>query len=233
MKKVKRWLVAIVLLPACYGVFQGLWVTLHPFRDVPEGSYCFFAGMLSYVVFQWAFFRPIRTYVFGHELTHALASWMIGGNVTQFKVGKHGGSVTVNKSNFFVALSPYMIPLYSLLLAAAFFTANHFYPLRPYWPLFLWLLGVSMGFHAALTAFALRQRQPDLKPTGRLLSGVVIFLGNALSLVFVMGVAFPRTVSWNHFARTSGRHTLSAWREIGHGGYALYQGTVHELIRRS
>ena len=216
----------------CYGVTMGLWATLHPFRRVPEGSYCFFAGILSYFFFQWAFFRPIRTYVFGHELTHALAAWMTGGKVKHFHVSKQGGLVTVNRTNFFVALSPYIIPLYALLLTGLFFAVNYFYPLGAYRSFFLWLLGASVGFHAALTVHALVQKQPDLKPTGRLLSSVIIFLGNSFAMVFLLGVAFPRTVSWHHFARLSGQRTISAWREIGHGGYVVYRGTVHEIIGR-
>jgi hypothetical protein len=232
VKKLKRLFLIGLLLPACYGVFQGLWVTIHPFKQVPEGSYYFFAGIFSYVAFQWAFFRPIRTYVFGHELTHAVAAWMTGGEVKYFHVSKNGGSVQVSKTNFFVALAPYMIPLYSLLLLGIFFAANHFYSLRPYWSFFLWLLGVSVGFHMALTGFALRQGQPDLKPTGMFLSSIIIFMGNALAIVFLMGIAFPRTVSWNHFARMSGSQTISAWRGIGRGGYLFYKGAVDGLVRR-
>ena len=47
-----------------------LWNWLPAFRGVPEGSFYFFMGLLGYFVMEWAFFRPIRTYVFGHELTH-------------------------------------------------------------------------------------------------------------------------------------------------------------------
>src|ERR1700681_420898 len=114
MKMLKRYGVALLLLPACYGVSQALWVVLHKFKNVPEGSFYFFAGVGTYFAFQWAFFRPIRTYVFGHELTHALAAWMTGGKVKHFHVSKKGGSVTVTKTNFFVALAPYIIPLYAL-----------------------------------------------------------------------------------------------------------------------
>ncbi len=122
----------LVLLPACYGVTVALWTLMSQFKDVPEGSFYFFAGVGTYFAFQWAFFRPIRTYVFGHELTHALAAWMTGGEVKHFHVSKKGGSVTVSKTNFFVALARYMVPaLYSLILAGMFFAVNYFYPLRP------------------------------------------------------------------------------------------------------
>ena len=233
MKKVKKTAVALLLLPVCYGVAAAMWFTFPGFRTVPDGSIYFFFGIGSYLAFQWVFFRPIRTYVFGHELSHAMAAWMTGGRVKHFHVSKKGGSVTVSKTNFFVALAPYMIPLYALMLVAIYYGVNLFYPLRPYWNGFLWILGMSMGFHMALTLFALKHDQPDLKLMGKFLSAVIIFLGNTASLVFLLGLLFPRTVSWNRFIHLSGTHTLSAWRQVGEGGYVLYQGASHALAQRN
>src|SRR6267142_2104990 len=123
VKKLKRFFIAVLLLPACYGVTRGVWALLDGFRNVPEGSFYFFAGIVSYFAFQWVFFRPIRTYVFGHELSHALAAWMSGANVKHFRVSKRGGSVSVSKSNIFIALAPYILPLYALAAMAIYYSA--------------------------------------------------------------------------------------------------------------
>ncbi len=179
-------------------------------------------GFLGYFLFEWAFFRPIRTYVFGHELTHALAAWMSGGEVKKFHVSKEGGSVSVTKSNIFVALAPYMVPLYALILLAGFFSTNYFYDLHRYWNVFLAVLGVSVGFHVGLTVFALQQNQPDLKVAGWFLSSVVILLGNALSVVLLLGLAFPRTVSWTTLLRMSAKETWQAYQEVGRGGQQVW-----------
>src|SRR5258708_4828669 len=215
MKKLKRFCLAVLLLPACYGVTVGVWNILSPFKDVPEGSFYFFAGVVSYFAFQWVLFRPIRTYVFGHELTHAIATWMSGGKVKHFHVSKKGGHVKVSKSNVFIALAPYVIPLYSLALLVVIFCVNHFYPLKTYWQWVLWILGATFGFHMALTAYALKMDQPDLKTSGKFLSAVFIYLGNAVSIIFLLGVLFPRTVSWGRFARVSGVETIEAVKQIG------------------
>ena len=58
---------------------------------------------------------------------------MSGGKVKSFHVSKKGGAVTVTKTNVFVALAPYMIPLYSLLFLSLFFAIDYFYPLMRYW----------------------------------------------------------------------------------------------------
>ena len=55
-------------------------------------------------------------YVFGHELTHALWVWLMGGRVSRFRVGRDGGHIVTDKNNFWIALAPYFFPLYSLLV---------------------------------------------------------------------------------------------------------------------
>ena len=233
LKKLKRFCLAVLLLPACYGVSMGVWLVLSQFRSVPEGSFYFFAGIGSYFAFQWVFFRPIRTYVFGHELTHAIATWMSGGKVKHFHVSKKGGHVKVSKTNVFIALAPYIIPLYSLLMLGVVFCANHFYPLKSYWQWVLWLLGASFGFHMALTAYALKMDQPDLKTSGKFLSAVFIYLGNAVSIMFLLGVLFPRTVSWGRFARVSGVETFNAVKQISRGTQVVLSEAVHAADGRN
>ncbi|MFA5975944.1 MAG: M50 family metallopeptidase [Elusimicrobiota bacterium] len=232
MKKLKRFVITTLLLPGCYGVSLALWSLLQPFQSVPEGSFYFLVGMGSYFAFQWVFFRPIRTYVFGHELTHALAAWMTGAKVKHFRVSKNGGSVMVSKTNFFVALAPYMIPLYALLLVGFFAVVDYFVPVKPYWRFCLWILGASIGFHMALTVYALKEGQPDLKTAGKYLSVLIIYLGNVVSIAFLLGVLFPHTVSWNRFMRVSGRQTVAALRHVGRGSVIAWNGAVHGLEHR-
>jgi len=221
-KKSVRALVGLLLLPVCYGVLRSLWLLALEFKQVPEGSFYFLMGFAGYLVFQWVFFKPMRTYVFGHELTHAMAAWVTGGEVHHIQVSKRGGSVTVSKPNLFVALAPYMVPFYSLILMGMFFLVNFFHPLDRYWVYFLGALGASLGFHAALTVYALKQGQPDLKAGGKFLSGVLIVLGNSLVLVFLLGVLFPHTVSWGTFLRETKIHTVTLCRLIGVEGSRLW-----------
>jgi hypothetical protein len=225
VKPFVRGTIGVLLLPICYGVLRSLIALAVGFEQVPEGSFYLGLGFAGYLAFQWVFFRPMRTYVFGHELTHALAAWATGGEVHSIKVGKKGGSVTVTKPNLFVALAPYMVPFYSMILLTLFFAVDWVYPLGAYWNVFLGLLGATLAFHVALTIFALKQNQPDLKTGGKFLSGVLIVLGNALVLVFLLGVLFPRTVSWGEFLRGTKNHTLTVCRQVAAGsGYLFSRG---------
>jgi hypothetical protein len=46
------------------------------------------------------------------------------------------------------------------------------------------LLGAAYAFHVTLTVHVLQTRQTDITSQGYLFSGVVIFLGNAVTLLF-------------------------------------------------
>lgn len=198
---------------------------LRRFKNVPEGSFFFIAGVLCYFAFQWAFFRPIRTYVFGHELSHAVAAWMSGAKVRHFHVSKKGGSVHVSKTNTFIALAPYILPIYALVIMGAYFAVCYFYPQgRQYWHVFLWALGAAMGFHMALTGYALRIDQPDLKAAGKFLSGVLIYMGNAGVIIFVLGVLFPKSVSYRRAVEVSGTEALDAVRQVSKGTQIVWEG---------
>src|SRR6202012_4734958 len=93
---------------------------------------------------------------------------------------------------------------------------------KSYWRVFLWFLGGTLGFHMALTAYALKMDQPDLKAAGKFLSAVLIYLGNTLSIVLLLSILFPRTVSLGRFARKSGRETLFAVEQIGRGTQVVW-----------
>src|SRR5438477_10804042 len=75
--------------------------------------------------------RPILLYVFGHELTHAIWVWIMGGRVSRFRVGRDGGHVVTNRTNFWVALARYFFPVYSILAIAIYGGLTVFYTVQP------------------------------------------------------------------------------------------------------
>jgi len=84
---------------------------------------------------------------------------------------------------------------------------NQFYSLQTYWRWTLWFIGVAVGFHMALTIYALKQKQPDLKMGGTFLSGVLIYLGNMILMTIFLTLLFPKTASWKHFLQVTGHQT--------------------------
>ena len=100
-----KWLknvVAVLLLPVCVGAAQALT------RLVGRSGHAEFfwvmalAGAACWTVVYLMMPKPMWIYVFGHELTHALWTWVFGGRVKRFKVTSKGGHVIIDKNNFVI-----------------------------------------------------------------------------------------------------------------------------------
>lgn len=178
IQKFGRYIWAIALLPWTAACLWQLPFHLESLKDGGKGILYFFSGVVFYAIWELTFSKPMRIYVFGHELTHALAAWMIGGKVSKMKVSKNGGSVTVSKSNAFVALAPYMIPLYTLLAIGVFYAASYFWDLSAYENILIAVVGMTLAFHFSLTVHAIVAGQPDIQTTGRFFSFIWIALTN-------------------------------------------------------
>ncbi len=121
-------------------------------------------------------------YVFGHELTHALWTWLFGGKV-RLKASARSGHVLVSKMNFLIALAPYFFPLYVVAEVALFGVAHLFWAGPMLLAGFHLIVGAAYGFHATLTWHILESDQPDVTDQSYLFSAVAIVLGNAIVLL--------------------------------------------------
>ena len=63
-------------------------------------------GVVMWLIVFFALPRPLVIYVFGHELTHALWVWMMGGRVSDFHVSREGGHIISDKHNVWIAWRP-------------------------------------------------------------------------------------------------------------------------------
>jgi hypothetical protein len=181
-KRVKA-AVAVLLLPLCFGTAQTI---LHLIRASGQAETVWVAtvtGVACWLVVYLMLPKPMRVYVFGHELTHALWTWVLGGEVKRFKASARGGHVVVSKSSFIIALAPYFFPIYAMLVVLVFCTGHWIWRWNRYLVWFHLLLGAAYAFHLTLTWHILKTRQSDITEQGYLFSAVVIWLGNASILV--------------------------------------------------
>ncbi len=176
-KWVKR-IVAILLLPVCFGAGSALWKVVSASGSADTTWVPMLAGGACWLAIYLLLPRPMWIYVFGHELTHALWAWLCGGRVKRFKAGSTGGHVIVTKTNFLIALAPYFFPLYAALVVLLFVIGQWAWNWHPYLAWFHLLLGAAYAFHVTLTGHILQTRQTDITQQGYLFSAVIIFLGN-------------------------------------------------------
>ncbi|MDR2395504.1 MAG: hypothetical protein LBD57_02685 [Endomicrobium sp.] len=155
----------------------------------------FWLGILVYIVFQVVLYKPMRLYVFGHELSHAIAGILSGAKVKKFNAGKDSGNVVLNKDNLCITLAPYFFPIYTIIIVVVYFLCGCFFYVKPFYNYFLFFVGISIAFHIALTVYVLGIEQSDLKVYGTFFSYVIILFINfivfavILSLVFLNGIS--------------------------------------------
>src|SRR5437016_14238391 len=132
-----KFVFAIFLLPVCailsqtfFTVFARATVTQQLWAG--EEFWFFSLGAVLWLIAFLGLPRPIVMYVFGHVLTHALWVLLMGGQISQIRVGRDGGHVVTNKSYFCTALAPYFFTFYSILAIATYGSFNLFMNVQPY-----------------------------------------------------------------------------------------------------
>lgn len=184
MLKFCKAFIAILLLPICAGAAWAFWRVVRESGNADTIWVATLSGAGCWLVIYLLLPKPMWIYVVGHELTHAVWTWLMGGQVKRFKASSKGGHVVVTKSNFLVALAPYFFPLYALLLVLVFVLGRLAWDWRGYVVWFHVLLGAAYAFHVTLTWHVLKNTQSDITEHGYLFSAVIIFLGN-VSLLLV------------------------------------------------
>lgn len=194
-RKLPRNLLGLPLLPICWvtlwtllwqfsraAFHQGFWQTAE-FWNFAIGVLImvgWFASGLMENLF-------LYLYVLGHEVTHAVFVYLCGGRVTGIGVSSTGGYVTTTKTNLLIALSPYFVPFWSVVVAAIYLLLKFAVGFDPVWDRALYCaLGLTWTFHMVWTLWMIPKDQPDLRENGTLLSLVVILLGNLLVLTLLL-----------------------------------------------
>ena len=211
-----RWLkfcIAILLLPACVAATLTAWQLGHTLlfeaRAISALAFCAGYGLWLLV---FAFLpKPMRTYVLGHELTHALWALMMGARVSGLKVKSTGGQVRTSKTNWFITLAPYFFPFYAMLFIVAFFITHAIWNLAAYRWILFFLVGLGWSFHVTFTLMMLLSvRQPDVRSQGVVFSIAVIYLMNLLAIT-VTATALSPALTFATLARTIGSDLVACY----------------------
>lgn len=203
--------VGLALLPVCVSLTRTLVALVAELKPasaaaVPASAWGLLIGFGFWIVLFFTLPRPMRTYVLGHELTHALWALVFGARIGRMKVGARGGHVMVSKTNAAITLAPYFFPLYTFLVMGVYGGLSLFYDLHTYEPFWLGCIGLTWAFHLTFTLSMLSLRQPDIQEQGALFSYTVIYALNVLGLcLWLVAVARPT------LAEFGAQATRDAW----------------------
>ena len=192
-----RFLIGLAFLPLCWGVsrafLDALLIAAGTTGWLSVEAVSLLGGIAAFAMSWFAISHPVRMYVLGHELTHALWGLLFGARPSDVRVSASGGSVRLTKSNMLITLAPYFFPFYTfLVIIVALVTYAFFRPL-PYLPLWLFLIGFTWSFHVLFTLETLGQRQPDVKLYGRIFSWTFIFIVNVAIVLVWLATMTPLT----------------------------------------
>ncbi len=140
------------------------------------------AGYALWLIIWFMLPQPARAYVVAHEMTHALWALLFGARVRGMRVTAAGGSVRLSKTNLMITLAPYFFPFYTVLVLLLRWAVERMVQPIPLPFVWLFLVGLTWGFHLCFTVQSLLTRQPDILEYGRVLSYAVIYLFNLLGI---------------------------------------------------
>lgn len=217
-----KFVVGVLLLPACLGATQGLARALEEGDATAGWLRAFGWGVGLYLLLHIVFYKPTPLFTLSHRILQAVATWLFGGKVAPGATGGKGGGPSGavsagNKGPILAVLSPYLIPIYTLLAALGFRLAALRLPLELY---SAWVVG---GL-AWLTAFHLVQslesiqRNENITHAGYLISVSLVYLVTLSLSVVAMSWALPG-ISLGQYLR----HAASA-------SSGLYVAIVRQLF---
>ena len=218
MKNTFKLLIAILLFPTVlFALVETVDVFFNVLKDF-QIAVGLVAGAALYCVIHFGGYKFERLYVWGHEVTHAIAAMLCGFRVHSMTVNKDSGNVKMDQVNAFVALAPYIIPFYAMLTGLVYLGLDLVVPVEPYRPAFVFVVGFFMAFHFVQTFQTLWEaEQPDLQAAGgRIFSAVVIGLSNALLLMLVLKWLFPQRVHLLEACKAVAVNTYHAWGFVLH-----------------
>jgi hypothetical protein len=190
--------VAWILTRAFFSSFSSATID-HAFW-LSEEFWFFALGIVLWAIVFAGLPRPLLIYVFGHELTHAIWVWLLGGRVSRFNISRTGGYIVSDTSHFLVSLAPYFFPIYSVLVFLLYGSAGLFVDFEPYRRWFFAAVGFTWAFHVTFTIWMLWNGQTDLVEHGTFFSMMIIYLMNFIVLSAMLIVA-SREVSMTSFGQ--------------------------------
>jgi len=215
LARVFYFLFGLVLLPACVALTVTCVRAIALAGDLSSNLLFFGIGFVSHLVIFLLFNKPMRTYVIGHELTHALWVVLMRGRVKRIKVNKRSGYIRATKINPFIALAPYFFPIYMLAVLGVYGLLTLVLPVKSWFNFVLAAVGFTWSFHLLLNTWMLARHQDDVRVAGAVFSYIAIYLLNIIVLALLL--CFVSTsISIEGLARVG-------WRDLTYA-YTLVAG---------
>lgn len=162
-------------------------------------------------IWMWRQPRPLRVYVWGHELMHVLTARLFGGRIKDYEISRDGGFIVTDRYNFLIALAPYLWPFAAVPVLAIWGIVGWMPEAAYHREWFLGALGFAWAFHLSFTGWMIPIGQSDFAGPGRVFSLGLIYLFNVVLLSTSLITLAPE-VTWSAY-----------WRELSASSVGFYE----------
>ena len=186
-----KWPIAILSIVLIIPVSYRLWKVLEYIYEHFDPYALLVYGIATYFILWWLWFR--KSMMMGwfstleHELTHAIFAILSLNRVTGLNATGHSGGETQYQGygNWIITLSPYFVPVLSLIMLLILSLAK-----SSYYPALLFIMGLTIAYHLQSTWQETHRFQTDLQKSGWLF--VWLFLPTAnLLMMLILLTALP------------------------------------------
>ena len=198
---VKGLMVAIVL-PIAIGLFQGILQQIDRVSVAGVAYHDWIArGFVTYVWLHLLLYRPAALFRISHRMFSVLAIWLFGGQVASVEQSGSGSakgrsakgerSEGIAQGSPLVAFSPYVIPLYTILVCAVAWILTRWWDRAFVDGPITFLIGVTSAFHWIMTADELQQQRSRWHVETYLLALGLVFIVTLLVGALCLPWAIP------------------------------------------
>lgn len=207
-------LVGLALIPPLIGLVAG---TLHQLDAVIAGSRSAGSwagiGAVAAVGMYLFLYQPAALFQAQHRMLSGLSTWLFGGQIAtgeakaeskSAKSRTKAGTAAMGSGSTLVVLSPYLVPLYTLLGALAAWAARGWWSADVVNAVSAVWLGATLMFHWIMAARELQEHRERVPFASYVLAVVLIGLGSLILVVAVLPAAVPGVSVSGIFAEAAG-----------------------------
>lgn len=198
--KIVKTVIAVLFIPVVIASTKAFFQSLGNLDFLNINLFPLIGGFFAYPIFHIVFFKPMYIYAWGHEIIHVLATWLCAGRIISFHISQAGGNVATTKTNPFIRLTPYFVPIHTIFLVLLYGILYNFFDISKFFNEFIFLIGFAMSFHIIMTIEVMKTRQPDIVKTGYFFSILFIYVANIFVLLLISSFFF-RDISFIAFAK--------------------------------
>jgi hypothetical protein len=176
-------------------------------------------GFVLFLLVFMFFGAPVKSYILEHELSHVLFALLSGIRVRRVSIKSSNAYVKTDRINMLIALAPYALPLYTVILVALHRLLRYVAESAVLESLFYFLYGTTLSFHFIATIHYIQLEQPDLRRYGYFTSLVFIATWSLLILTVILRLMFS-DIQLSYFMEKCLRET-----------YEVYAKAVTAIIR--